>query len=364
MASQPNSLQLDPETELRFLLSASEDTPRCTMTLRHSGNTDEFLAFKVKTTQPRRYLVRPNQGLIPPGASEKVAILLVEKDKDSLLQSYERLGQSALDHAKDKFLVQSCSVPESFSSGFMESKDKGTDNTELYESLNRMWSTVTGSGSATPVQNRKLHVRLQVKEPDTAGVTATARSASSGPPISATSRSIPSSGSSATELTATSSAQPMLKPHESSMANIENMTPQQLFSEISNLRKKYDELVSFSVNLTAERDILNNALEQTKRELNREMTTRASLENKGTGNGRASASGSGMDGSKAAKKGGSLLGTLFMMLVIGFAAFLGGVREAKLGRLDSLADTPVVGKHIKQHLLEPVPVFPAGGKED
>ena len=50
------------------------------------------------------------------------------------------------------------------------------------------------------------------------------------------------------------------------------------FKNDANLRKKYDELVAFSVNLTAERDILNNALEQAKRDLNREMAARMSAE--------------------------------------------------------------------------------------
>merc|ERR1712151_963035 len=74
----------------------------------------------------------------------------------------------------------------------------------------------------------------------------------------------------------------MLKPHENSVA-LYNMSPDQLFSEVTNLRKKYDELVAFSVNLTAERDILNNTLEQTKRELNRELAQRSAIENKGAG---------------------------------------------------------------------------------
>ena len=29
-------------------------------------NTADFILFKVKTTQPENYIVRPNQGIIPP----------------------------------------------------------------------------------------------------------------------------------------------------------------------------------------------------------------------------------------------------------------------------------------------------------
>ena len=115
------------------------------------------------------------------------------------------------------------------------------------------------------------------------------------------------------------------------------MTPPQLFAEISSLRKKYDELVSFSVNLTAERDILNNTLEQTKRELNKEMANRSALENKGSGGGDADASAVG--GGKS-----NFMLTLLTMLVVGAASFGAGVREAKLGRMDFIETVPHIGE--------------------
>lgn len=43
------TLSIYPPTELLFELSASESTPRCSMTLEHPGKTDEPLAFKVRT---------------------------------------------------------------------------------------------------------------------------------------------------------------------------------------------------------------------------------------------------------------------------------------------------------------------------
>lgn len=240
--------------------------------------------------------------------------MLVEKDKNSLLQSYERLGQSALDHAKDKFLVQSCTVSSSFSSKFMNDKDKGTDNSALYEALNSMWSSAGSGGSSSKLENKKLHVRLTVKDDNVQG--------------------------GGKGVTAAQAA--MLKPHETSQEDVEGMTPPQLFAEIASLRKKYDELVSFSVNLTAERDILNNTLEQTKRELNKEVAQRSALENKG------GASGAGGAGSQSSPSGGtgksSFLMTLLTMLVIGAASFGAGVREAKLGKMDFIEEVPHIGE--------------------
>jgi MSP (Major sperm protein) domain len=187
----------------------------------------------VKTTQPRRYLVRPNQGLIQPGSFEHVQILLVEKDKTSLLQSYQRLGQSALDQSKDKFLVQSIAIDSARSKTLQD-----------YEKLTALWTSVTSTGSNISVTNKKLSVKLTVDV--NAGTTSVA---------------------------------PGMGPGASSNADPTKLSQEQLVSELSGLRRKYDELVAFSVNLTAERDILNNTLEQTKRDLNRQIAKSAANDN-------------------------------------------------------------------------------------
>jgi hypothetical protein len=44
-------------------------------------NTSKFkIAFKVKTTQPSWYYVRPNQQVLDPGQIENVVIVLVEAE--------------------------------------------------------------------------------------------------------------------------------------------------------------------------------------------------------------------------------------------------------------------------------------------
>lgn len=218
----------------------------------------------------------------------------MEKDKQILLQSYERLGQSGLDHSKDKFLVQSCAVSSS-----LTAKATG-DSTELYDALTSMWNTVTSGGSTTPVFNKKLHVRHVVQE------------------------------GGGTSKSATPATVPPTKLEAASNSSAEKMTQEQLVTELTNLRRKYDELVSFSVNLTAERDILSNTLEQTKRDFNREMAARSALENKQGGG----ASGAGVVGGK------SLKGMLMQLLVVAFVFLLVGVR---MGSSGSAQHIPFVG---------------------
>lgn len=304
-------LKVDPEGELVFSLSPNEATPRCMMTLSHTGATNEFLAFKVKTTQPRRYLVRPNQGLIAPGTSETISILLVEKDKQVLLQNYDRLGQSGLDHSKDKFLVQSCTVDDSFAA------KKSGDQTQLYNALTSMWNSVTSGASDAALSNKKLHVRHIVDTSPSATGASTSGAASS-----------------------SKGAAPKLEATQHS--NLEGMSADQISSEVLHLRRKYDELVSFSVNLTAERDILSNTLEQTKRDYNREIAARSALENKQGGR---SASGG---GAGTGSGSGSMMSSLMQLLVVGLACFLSGARIGASGNAPHL---PVVGNFFMEEVL-------------
>lgn len=220
-----------------------------------------------------------------------------------MLQSFDRLGQSALDHSKDKFLVQSCTVSQEFAKKYNEEKIKANTLTlqkELSDALTSMWNAIASGGSTT-IFNKKLHVKHLATENSNAA------------------------------------AEPVRTP---SLAAIEALSPEQLFTELSALRRKYDELVSFSVNLTAERDILNNTLEQTKRDLNREMSSRAALENsnpKGTG------VRSGAGAANATKKSSLVL---VPFLVVSILAFLAGVKLTMDHRVGFLRSVPLVGSYV------------------
>ncbi|OEL34244.1 Vesicle-associated protein 2-2 [Dichanthelium oligosanthes] len=64
------------------------------------NKSDQYVAFKVKTTSPKRYCVRPNVGVIPPLASRDFTVTMqAPKNAPPDLQ------------VKDKFLVQTTVVP-------------------------------------------------------------------------------------------------------------------------------------------------------------------------------------------------------------------------------------------------------------
>ena len=247
-------------------------------------------------------MVRPNQGLIEPNKTEQVQILLVEKDKNTLLQSYQRLGQTALDHSKDKFLIQSCTVTPAFTKEYQAagSPDAG------YDKLSAMWTTVTANSSSSAIANKKLHVRHTVQEGD--------------------------------DSNNKTAASQMMPTKHTPAANLSNMSNEQLLQEITNLRRKYDELVAFSVNLTAERDILNNTLEQTKRDLNRELT-KSHLNKTATGGKGGGAS------DMATHRGGSAftVSRMIWTVVVAMLFFLLGIKYESHAIAVSLKETPILG---------------------
>ncbi|CAM9350431.1 unnamed protein product [Discosporangium mesarthrocarpum] len=79
---------------------------QCTLRLTNPGIHPS--AFKVKTTKPKRYLVRPNQGTVAPGATTVVSILLLAQEKRLLMEEYRETGST---DESNKFMVQSVPAP-------------------------------------------------------------------------------------------------------------------------------------------------------------------------------------------------------------------------------------------------------------
>ena len=287
----------------------------------------------MKTTQPRRYLVRPNQGIVAPGSTETVSILLVDKERSVLWSTYDRLGQSALDHSKDKFLVQSCAVSDEFSSQFRNEPrgEAGQYKPELIEALTAMWNSATSGSIAVPMFNKKLHVR-HVAAPMVGD-----RASSGGGASAAGSMASSSASMTAGTTSAASAAQQRSLPSAFQRNNTDQMSSDQLHEEVTSLRRKYDELVAFSVNLTAERDILNNTLEQTKRDLNREMATRSALEKQGL---KVSSRSQDMKSKQSRGEGGVVsIKALVIAMVI---SFLFAVKATNNGSVGVLKKVPVL----------------------
>lgn len=89
-------LQISP-LELKFKFELRKTIP---VTLNLTNQGTERIAFKVKTTSPKKYCVRPSSGIVEPGTSRDVQVIM---------QAQRELPPSLTD-VKDKFLVQYCTV--------------------------------------------------------------------------------------------------------------------------------------------------------------------------------------------------------------------------------------------------------------
>ncbi|XP_018455761.1 vesicle-associated protein 2-1 isoform X2 [Raphanus sativus] len=89
-------ISIQPD-ELKFLFELEKQS-YCD--LKVSNKTDNYVAFKVKTTSPKKYFVRPNTGVIQPWDSCIIRVTLqAQREYPPDMQ------------CKDKFLLQSTIVP-------------------------------------------------------------------------------------------------------------------------------------------------------------------------------------------------------------------------------------------------------------
>lgn len=142
----PNSsVILEPADSLSFRLEP-QTAPQAVLTIRNVSD-DRKIAFKVKTTRPMRYLVRPNQGMLGPNGTSSVMVILQQKDCEELL----RLDPSERQLSNDKFLVQSIYVDDSF---YELVKTKSTK--EMADELTNMWAHT----DKRSLSNKKLRCRF------------------------------------------------------------------------------------------------------------------------------------------------------------------------------------------------------------
>ncbi|KAF6714629.1 Vesicle-associated membrane protein-associated protein A [Oryzias melastigma] len=73
MSKLEQVLVLDPPSDLKF---KGPFTDVVTTNLKLKNPSDRRVCFKVKTTAPRRYCVRPNSGVIDPGATVNISVML------------------------------------------------------------------------------------------------------------------------------------------------------------------------------------------------------------------------------------------------------------------------------------------------
>jgi len=95
------TLELSPGSDLVF---RGPFNAVSTTNLKLANSGTERLAYKIKTTAPKRYCVKPNSGFLDPQASTSIQVML---------QPQPAGGQQD-DRAKHKFMVQWIAVPQTW----------------------------------------------------------------------------------------------------------------------------------------------------------------------------------------------------------------------------------------------------------
>ncbi|KAF8627427.1 hypothetical protein AX17_006242 [Amanita inopinata Kibby_2008] len=129
------SVALNPSTSLGFPRPLTQLVKR---SLTISNNNAQPIAFKVKTTAPKLYCVRPNSGRVEPGQSVEVSVMLQAMKEEPPLNA----------KCKDKFLIQSTLI----------TPEKET------MSLQDIWSAREGVDEASKVHQQKLRVTYLQQE--------------------------------------------------------------------------------------------------------------------------------------------------------------------------------------------------------
>ncbi|KAL1456552.1 hypothetical protein WDU94_001273 [Cyamophila willieti] len=97
MSRPEQPLVIDPPTDLKF---KGPFTKPVSSYLKLTNPNDHRVCFKIKTTAPRRYCVRPNSGFIDPKSAVEIAVTL------------QPFSYDINEKNKHKFMVQSVSAPD------------------------------------------------------------------------------------------------------------------------------------------------------------------------------------------------------------------------------------------------------------
>lgn len=82
MPSQMNCLRLEPDDTLFFTKTPGANSPGPNRELKLTNTSQTNVAFKVKTTAPKSYLVRPSSGTLRPKETQTVTIILQPQGND------------------------------------------------------------------------------------------------------------------------------------------------------------------------------------------------------------------------------------------------------------------------------------------
>ena len=121
---QEKYISLSQTGTLKFQKESGQDMPRATLDIQNI-DSEQNIAYKIKTTAPKLFVVKPIQGIITPGRNIQIEIQLQMKELQNLQEIF-----------KNKFMIQATPVELQTSEAyklakFWEQKVASKDKTNL-----------------------------------------------------------------------------------------------------------------------------------------------------------------------------------------------------------------------------------------
>ncbi|KAJ3314892.1 phosphatidylinositol-binding protein scs2 [Boothiomyces sp. JEL0838] len=139
-------MEVQPDGDLVFKQSAGQN-PKQSITI--TNNNAEAIAFKVKTTAPKQFSVKPNGGRLEPGEKCEIMILLQIKE-----------GATFDAKRRDKFLVQSIKLPNLK----LDEQQMITKIAELWTQAEQVRKSVPDASHVDIIAEKKLRCVYQMDE--------------------------------------------------------------------------------------------------------------------------------------------------------------------------------------------------------
>ncbi|KAJ6679408.1 VESICLE-ASSOCIATED PROTEIN 1-3 [Salix purpurea] len=174
-------------TELKFPFELKKQSS-CSMQL--TNKSDKYVVFKVKTTNPKKYCVRPNTGVVMPGSTCRVTFTMQAqkeappdmqcKDKFLLQSVVAPDGTTTKDITSDMFIKEDGKLQKNLMKGCSPSRpsvfENGNQDTSLLDAVSRSleepkekssetWSVIsrlTEEKTSALQQNQKLQQELEL----------------------------------------------------------------------------------------------------------------------------------------------------------------------------------------------------------
>ena len=278
-------------------------------TLRISNISDECVAFKVKTTQPTWYYVRPNQHVVEPNKTEDVVIVLITEhckyvhipsflscfNSNNFSRFVDMSEEERTENLeKHRFLVQSTPITDHLYNKILNLPPNGRA-----DEFQKLWESSTKDSKI----NHKLKVEFLMSDG-----TATEDNVQQTPTVAENVETVRN------RIAAMENDAENKSAHAGDLA----ANPDAIVAELQSLRKKYDAVVEYTVHLTAERDYHYAQLEEVRREYAREKSRRkSSNESSGGNNLKQRGTEKGGGANSDAQQGFSLL-TVIIVAVLAF----------------------------------------------